>query len=282
MPKKLKYTDWTAELKAKGGMAWKFKIDQVVRDLNEDFKVFLAGPTVQKKENVTDSLEKWGNTIHTYSQILFQQTLEGRNNIIYTLSVTPIIPPLALLQPQAIDSETYLYTGYRGDTRLPVEIAKEGFKLWPSAAQVLLIAGGLGPYFRDTVMDKYAVPADFMRYCVAEKDRLRPTLATSLDEDCGGYSSGIVYKIEIGDMQRIDMSANIMGMTPQQYGWSGASNQLPMYINRGQQNISQCDSVGINLNVGTHEVVFMKDIAPQYIVEYFDKVTGKFVDMPTV
>jgi hypothetical protein len=111
---------------------------------------------------------------------------------------------------------------YRAEGRDPKTIEEAGgFQLWlpeftrVNAQELIEIYAGVRTYDQTSAEFKHLVdikrlnlqpevvqgqkvnPGDLMRWIINEKDRNRPSISTSLDNDCGGYAKPGKYRYTI-------------------------------------------------------------------------------------
>ena len=123
------------------------------------------------------------------------------------------------------------YTFYRGDTRSNTILAKAGgFTAWvplslPQARSVVTRCDGATT--ADVVLpiaahriikqlntQKKIKLLDLTRYVKVIKDHTSIQISTDLTEECGGYASGNIYKIEYDDLYVRDSTAAVATQNP--------------------------------------------------------------------
>ncbi|MEE9117507.1 MAG: hypothetical protein V3U02_02780 [Calditrichia bacterium] len=271
----ISYKQWMVAVKACGSL---FLWSTELKEFNGAFKIYDLSKRDGPKEDAYEKFLKWRDCKN--SKCVKEREKLGKD-ILKQLESTVYIKMVKkgtlkyIQQPAAIKNG--IYTGFRGDNRGTDEIAIEGFDIRGGAKTNLSRCGGIAGWFEQKIFTKYGESADFARYCIAEKDMSRPTVATSLDEGCGGYSSGTIYKFKFDNLKEYTMSMSALTLD----GAMPWKLPLKMYLEKHTDNIKNSKIVGINLNVETYEVVFLNKIEPENIVEYYDKVNKKWVKMPS-
>lgn len=274
------YQQWTKDVKACGN---KFLWSKELQNFDSKFSTYSKSKSDGAKDIAYEHFKIWYQSknqkctkerkalTEDYCKKL-EETVKIKIAKVGTLTYVP--------QPQAIING--VYTGFRGlegksDYSKPENIAKTGLDI-RDQAKTSFSGGGISGWFKNKIFKKYKESADFARYCIAEKDMSRPTIATSLDEGCGGYKGKYIYKFQIPDLREIKMTMKFLSL-PEPMTWK---LPLKIYIDKGAAKVNNSKIVGINLNVRTHEVVFLTKIDPKYIVEYYDTSEKKWYPMPKV
>jgi hypothetical protein len=198
----------------------------------------------------------------------------------------PMAAPTVLLKPKVALPVPEVTTApakgavkvalYRGDTREPGVIKRDGFELWGAAIANVSKAGGIANYLR-TACNKYQNGASFADWVRATKDQDRPTISTAFTEDCGGYSSGYIYKIEYDNLVPYDLDLAILPASDTPIKWSNGG--LTAYIDGA--TLAQSRTIVIDLKLGTKEWAFFTKVAPGKITAY-KKSGGTFQPMAPV
>ncbi|HEY1649628.1 MAG TPA: hypothetical protein VGF96_16720 [Terracidiphilus sp.] len=190
-------------------------------------------------------------------------------------------PVVALPTPSVPIATETVGTGrsvvlYRGDSREPGVIKQVGFERWGESIANVSKVGGLANYIAGKCKElkNGKTFADFVR---VSKNQGRPTISTSLNQGCGGYDSGPIYKIEVGGLQEYELNEKIM--PPSFHGMTWSSDGLKVYMNGN--SLSTSHTVVIDLRLGTEEWAFFTNVGSQRITEY---KAGKaaFLSMSTV
>jgi hypothetical protein len=187
------------------------------------------------------------------------------------------------------DKQTYLvtsphpiidgiYTGQRGDNRPPGLIGQIGFNFKPAGKGTLKQYGGVRGFMKKFAYTSECVKwGGFVHYITNQKLGERPVISTSVGplKKNQGFTSNYHYKIVIPDMKEIELTEQHLQFTPE------VPFELPLkaYIKK-VCTLWNSPVLGINLNVATNEVAFVTKIEKQYVVQYIDDATGKWVDMP--
>ena len=271
------FKEWEQYAKACGNF---FTWSQELKDFKSAFQNYDSAKTDGKKEKAYECFKKWHESQKPKCKNEQQKLKAHCQEIEKTVKIAMVKKGTLKYTPQPAAIKSGSYTGFRGlsDKKgvydRPSNIAKVGFALWPQAAAN---SSMIGNWFTTKVFKKYKDGASFMRYCVAEKDMSRPTIATAMDEGCGGYTGNFTYKFVIPGVKEVVMSKKVLGIA-EEVPWE---LPLKMYISQDASDVKSAKTVAINLNINTHEVVFLKNIDPKYIVEY--RASGNnWKDMPGV
>ena len=153
---------------------------------------------------------------------------------------------------------------YRGDTRGPEEIKRDGFQLQSEAMATVQQYGGISGYMLHQ-LNIHTKDTDVQRWVITGKDKSRPTISTAKNEGCGGYGSGYIYKIDFGnDLTTHALDGNLVPFA------HGGNYGLRVYMNTGAQSLATAQIIALSLKVGTKEVAFLTPIPSTYITEYRD------------
>jgi hypothetical protein len=159
------------------------------------------------------------------------------------------------------------YTGYRGvEDSLDILRGRGGFGRWPAGERTLEASGGVVGWLQKITAEKKNT-ASFIEYCVRAKDRSRPTISTTINDSCGGYDGGYIYKFDLPNVVQVPMPDILLGA-----GWED-SFRFMMYLEAGK-TVEKSSIVGINLDVETTEVVFLTPIPIKHITQYRDARSG--------
>lgn len=145
-----------------------------------------------------------------------------------------------------------LMTFYRGDERLPSDIKRDGFDLWPAAKATLAKYQGVEKYLHDFLLKDAKNSEDIRRKLVTAKDRNRPTISLASNVSCGGYDGNFIYKIEV-NLSR----ANLFNPTIKLKG-------APLF----RLYDPATRAFAIDLYNPTGEIVFLTKIQPEWIKEW--------------
>ena len=192
----------------------------------------------------------------------------------FTLDTSDVVKPIVVRVPEPAAITLGVLTTYRGDERAADVIKVSGFDLWPAAQAT--IENGLPRYFKEFVFDKYrdggasSGSRAFADYARASKDRARPTISTAFSDDCGGYDSGSIYKIQVPGLTEYLMTEAVMGCP---VPW-----KEPLRLYMDKPTLAEATIVAVNLGLTTWEVVFMTKIDPARVVQVKVR-NGIFADM---
>lgn len=156
---------------------------------------------------------------------------------------------------------------YRGDTREPEIIKRDGFDIWGEAKGNIMRAGGIVAWlqfnvYRNSQFKKGEDIADWVR---VSKDRGRPTISTAKNAGCGGYSSDYVYKIRIDNLVEAEMNNALMGIGRGNH-WTGVP--ISFFLDGLTLSLAASTTIALDLKLATEEVVFFTKIDPANIVEW--------------
>jgi hypothetical protein len=169
---------------------------------------------------------------------------------------------------------------YRGDSREPGEIKRVGFERWGESIANVSKAGGLANYIGEKCKElkNGKTFADFVR---VSKNQGRPTISTSLNQGCGGYDSGPIYKIQMSGLQEFDLDQRIMPASFADIDWR--SDGLKAYMTGPTLLASQgaAHAIVIDLRLGTEEWAFFTNVPSAKITDYKEG-KGAFTSMSTV
>jgi hypothetical protein len=156
---------------------------------------------------------------------------------------------------------------YRGDDRSPNDIQRDGFDLWSDAKTAILLAGGLHKYLQTEILDKFNNFQDFSRWAVTGKSRKRPTISTSLNDECGGYDAVNIFKIALPIIGKMYVPG------PKGFTYEFYTNHV---------NIQISTIIGIMASMPTQEVVFLTPISSNNVIECKVKSSKTFNSMSSI
>jgi hypothetical protein len=182
------------------------------------------------------------------------------------------VPTADTIVPVAATGRAAKVLLFRGDTREPGVIKRDGFELWGEAIANVSKAKGIGNYLREACR-KYRNGRTLADWVRAMKDQGRPTVSTSKNEGCGGYSSGYIYKMQYDDLQEFEFDERIL---PPGAPLNWNSDGLKLYMDAS--NVQHAKTIVIDLKLGTEEWAFFTKVAPARIVEY--KASGQAAFQP--
>jgi hypothetical protein len=181
--------------------------------------------------------------------------------VVHLKPVVPLPVPDEILSTEPSGGRSVVL--YRGDSREPGEIKRFGFELWGEAIAKVTKEGGIANYIanmcRKCVNGKTV--ADFVR---GSKNTARPTVSTSLDEGCGGYTTGYIFKIEVSGLQEYDLDERIMPESAKGMKWS--SDGLKVFMNGTTLQTSRL--IVIDLKLATKEWAFFTKVPSDRITAY--------------
>lgn len=267
------YKAWDSKLKTLGG--FRFLASQEFKKLNTALENYNKNKTIINKKAIEKAMDVWSKSVKYAheSQKMGTDIVDNIKDALGNAKVK-IIQTGKLPQPKAIHNGACIV--YRGDEREPDDIGESGFDLWPAAKATLKQSGGIANWFCDQVYTTHKNSGDFADYVRQAKNRSRPTISTSLDENCGGYDSGYIYKVKLPGCKQLEMSKAVMGKRAP-IPWA---TPLQLYLDTG--NIGTANIIGVNLNLGTFEVAFLKKIDPKYIIQYREPKQQQWHDMPNL
>jgi len=214
------------------------------------------------------AFQEWSKTVKCSRDPSFRPF---QVNLEKTLSVLPpkvAGPRVRKPHPPAIHNG--VYTGYRGEDDPWAGIIEErGHDLWPDGKAALTRHGGIEGWLKHITGEKKNC-ASFIEYCVGSRDHSRPTISTTINNSCGGYDGGYIYKFELDNVDQMLMPQQWLGK-----GWND-NFQFVIYYERGK-SLRDSSIIGINLDVATTEVVFLTKIKPENIVECYDRRNNKMI-----
>ena len=198
------------------------------------------------------------------------------SKVAVTLPVVAVQPKVDQVLLQGIGSGLELY---RGDSREPDVIARDGFQIWGDAVAAVSAAGGMAEFILHKLYNAYSNERDIERYIVTAKDRARPTISTSRNEGCGGYDSGNIYRIEYmqNELQEYPFDDVIKAYLPTVTGSKFPNFKL--YMDR--PDIKLAKQIALDLNIATQEVVYFRHVPGSKITQYKPKDGKAFQPMPT-
>lgn len=184
--------------------------------------------------------------------------------------VEPVVPVEVPVQEAAQALKTNVNLSlYRGDTREPGVIKFYGFQVWAEAVGNVRAAGGLGHYFR-RICAEYKNGRTLADWIRVAKNRARPTISTANSDDCGGYDSGYIYKIEFKGLNQYYLDESILPPGPA-LKWN--HDGLMVYMDA--TTLQEAKVVCIDIKLGTGEHVFCTDVPTLNIPSFKDgKVRG--------
>lgn len=194
------------------------------------------------------------------------------NPVVKPNFVIPKPKPVVTLDASAAEATPALKTNvsltlYRGDTREPGIIKFYGFQVWAEAMGNVRTAGGLGHYFRQ-ICAQYKTGKTVADWIRVAKNRARPTISTATSEDCGGYDSGYIYKIEFKGLNQFYLDESILPPGPP-LKWN--HDGLMVYMDKS--TLQDSKFVCIDIKLGTGEHVFCTDVPSLNITSYKDGKT---------
>jgi hypothetical protein len=180
-------------------------------------------------------------------------------------------------------------TAYRGDSRDPDVIFKDGFKTWVSAIFSVEDAREYLEYYvglktLDELSFKNHVnngaidilkpegssrpgPGDLMRNIIAARNKKRPTISTDTDAACGGYSEeGFIYRIQIPKMKKVDWK---MAFGPNGSKINFKSGWPDLFLDNALIAEATCIAIFNRVSNVTTELSFFTDISPELIVQAY-------------
>jgi hypothetical protein len=146
---------------------------------------------------------------------------------------------------------------FRGDTRTPEVIKRDGFDLWPEAKAVVA-KEGIVRWLSDHVWEnrKFTRGCDISDWVRVAKDHARPTISASWNQGCGGYDSDYVYKFRFDGLEK--------HAAPHGSHWKGA----PLWVYRDGLTLDLATTIALDLGLATQEVVFFTKVPPANITSY--------------
>jgi len=161
---------------------------------------------------------------------------------------------------------------YRGDTRKPEVVKRDGFALHGGGAAGVRAAGGTLQYLKNTL--KGTNPQDIQRWIINGRNWDRPTVSTAYDPGCGGYDGDYIYVIEFANLYEVALSrgSTIRGTL----GIMEQRGEPELFLLMDNMILEHSRMIAIGLNVGTKEVSFFTDIPSANITWYRTKNQVKF------
>ncbi|WP_338848096.1 hypothetical protein V8J88_04640 [Massilia sp. W12] len=179
-----------------------------------------------------------------------------------------------------------MHTFYRGDTRSPATLAASGFGMRGEAISAVEKAGNIYTFMLHNWFNKMN-GVDLQRHIINAKDAGRPTISTALDEGCGGYDSGNIYKIEFDEnvVKPYVFTADVMqsqehfnNMVKKANAGFGRDKTFTLYMDNPKMDLATI--IGIDLRVNTGEVAFVTPIPAENITRFKAKGSTVWADMP--
>jgi len=166
---------------------------------------------------------------------------------------------------------------FRGDTRDPGIIKRDGFALHGEGAAAVQGAGGVLPYLQRTLKGKNGY--DIQRWVIEGRNWGRPTISTAFDQGCGGYDGDYIYQIEFANLYEVPLRGSSIRNT---LGMTETRGEPALFMLMDNMMLAASRTIAIGLNVGTKEVAFFTKIPPANITRYFHKSKGSWTLMSQV